>query len=141
MARDPGPALSFETAFLTVRQPDAENIDANGHVNNVVYLEWAQEIAIAHWLACADSALVETCRFVVRQHLIDYRAPIFETDTVEVRTWLGKLGGARMNRHTDIRVAGASAPSASAVTQWCLVDATGQRPKRIEASILNAFGL
>lgn len=134
-------ALSIDTAFFATRRPVAAEIDANGHVNNVVYLAWSQEIAIAHWLDCADPGLVDSCRFVVRRHEIKYRSPIFESDKVEIRTWLGKLSGARMERNTDIRVADASAPSATAVTEWCLVDVQSQRPKRIEPRILGAFGL
>jgi len=32
--------------------PGPVDIDANGHVNNVVYLSWAQDLATAHWEAC-----------------------------------------------------------------------------------------
>ncbi len=40
----------FERAFA----PEPVHIDGNGHVNNVVYLAWAQELAIAHWSAVAS---------------------------------------------------------------------------------------
>jgi len=30
-------------------RPTPADIDDNGHVNNVVYLSWAQDLAIAHW--------------------------------------------------------------------------------------------
>ena len=32
---------------------EASDIDELGHVNNVVYLRWVQEIATAHWQAAA----------------------------------------------------------------------------------------
>ena len=28
----------------------ATDIDLLGHVNNVVYLRWVQDVAVAHWL-------------------------------------------------------------------------------------------
>ena len=35
--------------FTLAFTPTDRDIDANGHVNNVVYLGWVQDIAIAHW--------------------------------------------------------------------------------------------
>ena len=40
-------------AFTMTFTPTASDIDANEHVNNVVYLAWAQDLAIAHWEAWA----------------------------------------------------------------------------------------
>ena len=39
-------ADSFETAALQRRRPAAADIDELGHVNNAVYLVWAQQIAL-----------------------------------------------------------------------------------------------
>ena len=33
-----------------------EDIDTNGHVNNVVYLRWVQDAATAHWNARTSDA-------------------------------------------------------------------------------------
>ena len=43
---------TFEMAF-TAR---AEHIDELGHVNNAVWVQWIQEVAVAHWDAVADPA-------------------------------------------------------------------------------------
>ena len=34
----------------------AEHIDELGHVNNAVWVQWIQELAVAHWNAVADPA-------------------------------------------------------------------------------------
>ena len=34
----------------------AEHIDELGHVNNAVWVQWIQHIAVAHWHAIADPA-------------------------------------------------------------------------------------
>ena len=34
---------------------DAADIDELGHVNNIVYLRWVQDVATAHWLDAALS--------------------------------------------------------------------------------------
>jgi acyl-CoA thioester hydrolase len=39
----------FSRAF----EPTPDDIDENGHVNNVVYLRWAQDMGVAHWQSCA----------------------------------------------------------------------------------------
>ena len=36
-----------------------EDIDELGHVNNVVYLRWVQEVASAHWNFAANEQLKE----------------------------------------------------------------------------------
>jgi len=43
---------AFELAF-TARP---EHIDELGHVNNAVWVQWIQEVAVAHWEAVADPA-------------------------------------------------------------------------------------
>ena len=46
---DPTPIPPFEQ---TVRV-DPADIDTLGHVNNIVYLRWVQDVAAAHWFAAA----------------------------------------------------------------------------------------
>ena len=50
--------VSFETAFLRRIEPGPADIDELGHVNNVVYLRWVQDIAITHWHAVAPDDMV-----------------------------------------------------------------------------------
>ncbi|MEO7255005.1 MAG: acyl-CoA thioesterase, partial [Casimicrobium sp.] len=45
MQADESPTSPFELA-ITIKPTD---IDEMGHVNNVVYLSWVQDVAIAHW--------------------------------------------------------------------------------------------
>ncbi len=48
------------------------DIDRMGHINNVVYLRYAQDAAVAHWLAAAPPEYAESLLWVVRRHEIDY---------------------------------------------------------------------
>ena len=36
----------------------SEHIDELGHVNNAVWVQWIQEVALAHWYSVADAAHV-----------------------------------------------------------------------------------
>ncbi len=134
-------ADSFETAALQRRRPAAADIDELGHVNNAVYLVWAQQIAVAHWAMAAGRNLIEKHLWVVLRHEIDYREAILPGDEVEVRTWLGRADGPRFARHIDIRKKGATRFSAKVLSDWCLIDATTRRPMRVTPEILEAFGV
>lgn len=134
-------AVSFEAAPCVSRIATADDIDELGHVNNAVYLIWAQDIATAHWTTLGAPDLTEAYVWVALRHEIDYRDPILEGETAELRTWLGPASGPRFERHVDIRKPGAAKPSAKVVTQWCLVDRETRKPRRVGEDILSRFGV
>lgn len=132
--------LSFDTAFKATFQPTRDDFDELGHVNNSVYLRWAQEIAVRHWSAAASDDLRRGWLWVVLRHEIDYRDPILPGDKVEARTWLGGADGARFDRFVDIRKPNGARAAAAVKSTWVLIDARSRKPKRIGAEIFNAFG-
>lgn len=133
--------VSFDTAFLRRIEPGPADIDELGHVNNVVYLRWVQDIAITHWHRVATPEMIESDIWVALKHTIEYRDPIQPGETAEIRTWLGRIHGPRFDRHVDIRKPGAKRFSARATTEWCRVDLKTRRPKRIGDDILDTFAL
>ena len=74
----------FELPFT----PEPVHIDANGHVNNVVYLAWAQDLAIAHWSSVAPAADQARWGWVVLRHEVDYRRPLKLGEPATGRTWV-----------------------------------------------------
>ena len=134
-------ARSFETAVTMTRQALPEHIDELGHVNNAVYLIWAQDAGTVHWRAVATPKMQEELVWVALRHEIDYRDQVVEGETVEVRTWLGRVSGPRFIRHIDIRKPGAARFSAKVETDWCLIDAKTRKPKRVGQDILDLFGM
>ena len=133
-------AQSFETAALMTRVASENDIDELGHVNNAVYLTWAQDIATTHWLTIADAELIKRYVWVALRHEIDYRDQVLVGETVEIRTWLGRASGPRYARHVDIRKPGSTRFSACVLTDWCLVDAKTRKPKRVGPEIFEPFG-
>jgi acyl-CoA thioester hydrolase len=127
--------------IFTQRFPvDAADIDELGHVNNIVYLRYAQEIAIAHWRARATPEMVANCVWVVMRHEIDYRAALMLGDEVEVRTWVDDAArGPAWARFVDIFKAGADKPSAQIKSNWCLLDAHTRRIKRVPPELVARF--
>ena len=132
-------ARSFETAVVMTRRAEAEHIDELGHVNNAVYLIWAQDAGTAHWRAVASEEMQKEMVWVALRHEIDYRDQVVEGETVEIRTWLGRVSGPRFIRHIDIRKPGAKRFSAKVETDWCLIDAKTRKPKRVSQEILDRF--
>lgn len=134
-------AVSYETAFSRAIDAASTDFDELGHVNNAVYLRWAQETAIAHWSLCASMEMKQKWLWVVLRHEIDYRDPILPGDGVIARTWLGAADGARYDRFVDIRKPGATRAAASVKSTWVLIDAATRRPKRVGVDVFEAFGV
>lgn len=80
--------------------------DPLGHVNNAVYLNYLEQVAIDHAAALgwSSTALMEKVGavFVARRHEIDYLQPAYEGDILQVRTWPVEMRGARAFRVYDI---------------------------------------
>jgi acyl-CoA thioester hydrolase len=116
-----GPAEPFELP-IEVRAAD---IDALGHVNNVVYLQWVQ------------AALV----WVVVRHEIDYRRPALPGDAVIARTWVGTATKRDFDRHTEILRAADRKVLARARTVWCPIDPRTGRPTRVGDDVRRRFSI
>lgn len=127
--------------IFTQRFPvDAGDIDELGHVNNIVYLRYAQDIAIAHWRARATPEMLGAYVWVVMRHEVDYRAALTLGDEVEVRTWVDdQARGPAWARFVDIYRAGAERPSAQIKSNWCLLDAVTRRIRRVPPDLIARF--
>ena len=115
------------------------DIDANGHANNVVYVRWVQDAAVAHWFAAVDPLRARTVSWVVVRHEVDYKRAALAGDELVVRTWVGDLTAATCERFSEIRRRADEALLAQARTVWCLVDPSTGRPKRIDPTIAASF--
>lgn len=119
-----------------------EDIDELGHVSNIVYVRWIQDVAKAHshavgWDYFAYQRLGAV--FVVRRHQVDYLAPVLVGDEVRLTTWIRSWSAASCVRVTEIRKASESRPAARAETQWALMAIDTGRPRRIPPEILESF--
>jgi acyl-CoA thioester hydrolase len=115
------------------------DIDELGHVNNIVYLRWVQEAAVAHWRAGAPSADQEKLVWVVLRHEIDYRHPAHAGDDLIARTWVGAASRLKFERHTEILRAADRRLLAKALTLWCPIDARTGRPTPVSAEVRSIF--
>lgn len=118
-----------------------DDIDRMGHVNNVVYLRWVQEIAVAHWTAVASLDQQAKLLWVVLRHEIDYRQPAVLGDSLTVRTWVGSASALRFERHTEFVRASDAKIVAQARTVWCPIDVNSRRPVAVDSEVRARFSV
>ena len=124
--------------FSQTITPASPDFDENGHVNNVVYLRWVQEIATAHWRSRAPAEEQARWAWVAVRHEIDYRRPILPGETALARTWLGERRGPRYDRF--VRIDGPDGEVASQTrSEWVLIDADTRKPARVPAWMEEMF--
>ena len=123
----------------TVRVADTD-IDRQGHVNNVAFVRYVQDVAVAHWTSVAPDDMRAAFTWVVRRHEVDYLRPAFPGDELTLRTWVGEPSGATWERITEVLRAGEEKPLVTARTVWALLDAATGRPRRVDAAMLAHFG-
>jgi acyl-CoA thioester hydrolase len=119
---------AIKEVFELPIEVSASDIDQLGHVNNVTYVRWIQEVAIAHWTAAAAAEDQARVVWVVTRHEIDYMRAAFLEDKIVARTWVGGASRIAFQRHTEIVRASDNAVLAKAVTTWCAIDAGTGRP-------------
>jgi acyl-CoA thioester hydrolase len=118
------------------------DIDALGHVNNISYVRWVQDVAVMHSLALGldlDAYQRFGAIFVVRQHTIDYLRSISPGGNILGRTWITGMAAAKYTRATEIWRNGELVARAS--TRWAFIETTGGRPTRIPKEIFELFGV
>lgn len=114
-------------------------IDAMGHVNNVVYLQWMQDVAKQHWVSKTTVELRARYAWVVVNHFIDYKQPAFEHEVLLLETWVERYTSATSERHTHIRRKKDGQLLVTATTTWCLIDTSTGKPTRIPEEVLGLF--
>ncbi|WP_284073954.1 acyl-CoA thioesterase, partial [Acinetobacter nosocomialis] len=71
-----------------------QHIDALGHVNNVMYVQWMQDVAAAHveTLGVGVTKYLELKHAMVAvEHHVQYRKAAFEGEEIVLRTWLDDI--------------------------------------------------
>lgn len=117
----------------------AADVDGLDHVNNVVYVRWVQDVAVAHWKAIAPAEDQANLIWFVHRHEIDYLAQAGPNDEVILRTWVGVAEGLRFERLTEVLRSPDRKLLAKARTLWVPIDPKTGRPKRVSAAIKSLF--
>lgn len=131
------PSTPFEVPIAVL----PSDIDDLGHVNNVVYLRWIQDVAIAHWSAAATPDQQAEIAWVALRHEIDYKHPTVLGDSVIARTWVGTADANRFERHTEIVRASDEKVLARGRTIWCPISRKTGKPTRVNEEVRRLFSV
>jgi acyl-CoA thioester hydrolase len=115
-------------------------IDMQGHVSNLAYVGWMQDVAIEHSAAAGWSMeryLELGAGWVVRSHFIEYFRPAFADEMVSAHTWVPRFDQRSTPRRylflrDGVELAGAE-------TIWVFVDLATGRRRPIPPDLLEAF--
>jgi len=115
----------------------AADIDEQRHVNNVAFVRWIQDVAVAHWFSISTENIRAKYTWVVVRHEIDYKRQAFETEEITAVTWVGEPTRVSWERFTEIRRGESLLVKARSV--WCLIDRETSKPTRITLELKELF--
>jgi acyl-CoA thioester hydrolase len=130
-------------SYTATREVSEDEIDNLGHANNIAYVRWIQDVAVAHSEAVGlgyEAYYRIGAVFVIRRQEVDYLRPLLRGEAIQVRTWIDSVEAAKCRRATEITRAACGTVAARALTTWGFIDFQTGRPKRIPDDVRVAFG-
>jgi len=119
----------------------SESIDVHGHVNNVEYVRWMQDVAIRHTQSVSGDvrAAAAGIIWVARSHNIEYRLPAFEGEEIQVQTWIDSVEKISSVRKYEFKRTKDEMLIASGETNWVCLDRESGRPRPIPDRVIDAY--
>ena len=120
----------------------ADAIDVQGHVNNLEYLRWMQDVAIRHSAAQGwpmERYLQTGTGWVVRSHTIEYLQSAHAGESLSLLTWVAGLRHHSSPRRYLFWRGSDRQVLAKAETLWVFVESSTGRPRPIPEELRTAF--
>ncbi len=121
-----------------------EEIDGLGHANNVVYLHWMIDAAVAHSIEQGwpgERYQEMGTGWVVRKHEIEYLQPAFAGEQLVVRTWVADMRKVQSRRCYEIIRVDNETLLARGTTNWAFIDFETGAPARIPEEVTESFAV
>ena len=119
-----------------------QHIDVLGHVNNVVYVQWMQDVASAHIETLGvglDQYLEMKHAMVAVEHHVQYRKAAMLDDDVILRTWLYEINALYSFRQYAFFNAKDNSLLFTGNTKWACIEIASGRPKRMSPTFIQAY--
>jgi acyl-CoA thioester hydrolase len=119
----------------------ANAIDENGHVNNVAYVQWMQDIAVEHYESIGGTRPMQLAgaTWVVREHRIEYLLPAFAAEEIEIKTWVENIRRVRSLRKYEFIRKTDGKILVRGETDWVFVDLQTGAPRAIPDEVSKVF--
>lgn len=117
-------------------------IDLQGHVSNLAYVGWMQDVAIEHSAAVGwpmRRYIESGAGWVVRSHFIEYLRPAFADERLSAHTWVPRFDQRSTPRRYLFLRETDGVLLARAETSWVFVDLATGRRRPIPPELLEAF--
>jgi acyl-CoA thioester hydrolase len=119
------------------------DMDGYGHVNNAVYVRWLDEAAWSHSAALglpAERCLASGRGMAVWRTQVNYLAPAFAGDDIEVGTWiLYNDGRLRVDRRFQLLRVSDGRSLVRALVHYVCIDLASGRPRRMPPEYASAY--
>ncbi|MBD0334323.1 MAG: acyl-CoA thioesterase [Cyanobacteria bacterium Co-bin13] len=119
----------------------SEVIDENNHINNVAYVQWMQDVAIAHSNHVGGTQATQQvgATWVARSHQIEYLRPGFAGDRLRILTWIADFRKARSRRKYKFLRLEDDTVLATGETDWVFIDIKTGRPRSVPEAVLSCY--
>jgi acyl-CoA thioester hydrolase len=125
--------------FNTIIKVEEQHLDDLNHVNNVIYVQWMQDIAAQHWNTYVPEKLKEEVLWMIRRHEIDYYNQAFLHDELHMKTYTGDYTNTTWKRHYEIIRPADNKKIINAASIWIALDKKTQRIRRIDDELMQTF--
>tara|TARA_B100000427_G_C15200343_1_gene460010 strand:+ start:52 stop:444 length:393 start_codon:yes stop_codon:yes gene_type:complete len=115
------------------------DLDDLNHVNNVVYIQWIQEIAKEHWEKLASNEILDNYYWVLLEHQIKYLYPALLDDKIRIKTYIDSTEEIKSSRIVEIYNNDTNRLLVNSRTIWCLINSKTNKPVRIPDEIRQVF--
>ncbi|WP_394971614.1 acyl-CoA thioesterase [uncultured Croceitalea sp.] len=125
-------------SYSIVKTVNQNDLDDLNHVNNVVYVEWIQEISKKHWEE-VSSNIQNKYIWVVRRHDITYYDAAKFKDEVLINTTIKDTKGPISYRIVEMKDNKTQKLLVKSITEWCLLNSKTYKPIRVPEIVRNLF--
>lgn len=116
---------------------ETEHLDQLNHVNNIIYLQWVQEISEEHWRKQTTDEIQQRYIWMVLEHHIHYKKQALLDDELSIVTFVKGMTGVRSIRHVEVWRGDELLVETH--SHWCMLDAKTLKPKRVPDDIVQLF--
>ena len=132
--------MSVSSVYSKTITIPSHAIDENGHVNNVTYVQWMQDIAVEHYSSIGGiKAQGPDSTWVVREHRIEYLLPAFSDEIIEIRTWVENIRRVRSLRKYEFVRRSDGKVLVKGETDWVFINAKTGEPKAVPIEVVKVF--